>query len=300
MEPPDAFARALLEGSSATPARAVDVAEARERIERDTPRIAGPPPAVADVQDVDAAGIPARLYRPATASGGVVLFMHGGGFALGSIETHDVLCRELASGSDVAVLSVGYRLAPEHPYPAAVDDCDAAWYWLRNAADGLGVEPGRFALAGDSSGGTLAAALALRLRGRGEPAARLLALAYPSLDPALATASAAEFADGLRLTRAQMRWFWKAYLNGADATADAAPALAADLAGLPPALVVTASHDVLRDEGEAFAARLREAGVPTELVRVDGTLHDFLRFRDWPAARETRALLCDRLRAALR
>jgi acetyl esterase len=295
----DPFAEGLLGGLSALPASAADVEDARAGMLHDTPAVAGPPVAVAEVRDVDAAGVPARLYRPASASGGALLFMHGGGWALGSVETHDGLCREIANGSGATVLSVDYRLAPEYPYPAALDDCDTAWYWLRLAADELAIDADRVALGGDSAGGALAAGLALRLRDRGEPPARLQLLLYPCVDPALESASAAEFADGFRLTRANMRWFWHAYL-GADAAApEAAPALAEDLSGLPPALVITASHDVLRDEGEAYGARLRAANVPAEVVRVDGTLHGFLRFAEWPAARATRALLCERLRSAL-
>ena len=295
----DAFAQRLLGGLSALPASAADVGEARAGMERDTPSVAGPPLELAEVRDVDAAGIPARLYRPAEATGGALLFMHGGGWALGSVDTHDGLCRELAAGSGATVLSVDYRLAPEEPYPAALDDCDTAYYWLRLASDDLGIDFDRVALAGDSAGGALAAGLALRLRDRDEPPARLQVLLYPCLDPALDTASATEFADGFRLTRANMRWFWRSYLGGATADGESAPALASDLAGLPPALVVTASHDVLRDEGEAYAGRLRDAGVETESLRVEGTLHGFLRFAEWPAARETRAVICDRLRRAL-
>jgi acetyl esterase len=295
----DPFAQGLIGGLSYLPSRAEDVADARSGMERDIPTVAGAPAEVAEVRDVDAAGVPARLYRPEAATGGAVLFMHGGGWAIGSIETHDGLCREIANASGASVLSVDYRLAPEDPHPAALDDCDAAWYWLRLAADELGLDYERVALAGDSAGGALAAGLALRLRDRGEPPARLQALLYPCVDPALDGASALEFAEGFGLTRANMRWFWKTYLAGAQPTADSAPALAEDLSGLPPALVITASHDVLRDEGEAYAERLRAAGVTTELVRVDGTLHGFLRYADWPTARETRALLGTRLRAAL-
>ena len=186
------------------------------------------------------------------------------------------------------------------PIPAALDDCDTAWYWLRNAADGLGA---RLSIASRSPAtapvAALAAGLALRLRDRREPAARLQALAYPCLDPALDSASAAEFARGYRLTRANMRWFWRAYLGGAEPTPESAPALAENLHDLPPALIITASHDLLRDEGEAYGARLRAAGVAAEIVRVQGTLHGFLRFAEWPAAQQTRALLCERLRAAL-
>jgi acetyl esterase len=295
----DPFAEHLLDASRPLPDESSDIEDARAGMLRDTPGVAGPPTAIAEVRDVDAAGIPARLYAPAPAAGGAVLFMHGGGFAIGSVNTHDGLCREIASGSGATVLSVDYRLAPEHPFPAALDDCDTAWYWLRGAAHELGLDEDRVVLAGDSAGGALAAGLALRLRDRSEPPARLQALIYPCVDPALASASATEFARGFRLTRDNMRWFWRAYLAGAAPTPEAAPALAEHLHDLPPALVITASHDVLRDEGEAYGARLRAAGVPTELVRVDGTLHGFLRFADWPAAQATRALLCDRIRVAL-
>jgi acetyl esterase len=295
----DPFAEQLLGRLSALPSDAADIEEARAGMLRDTPGVAGAPMPVAEARDVDAAGVPARLYRPESATGGALLFMHGGGFVIGSVETHDGLCRELANGSGATVLSVEYRRAPEHPSPAALDDCDTAWDWLRSASDELGLDVDRIALAGDSAGGALAAGLALRLRDRREPPARLQALLYPCLDPALASASAAEFAHGYRLTRANMRWFWRAYLGGAAPTPEAAPALAEDLHDLPPALVITASHDILRDEGEAFGMRLRAAGVPTELVRVEGTLHGFLRFAEWPAAQETRALLCERVRAAL-
>jgi acetyl esterase len=295
----DLFAQALLERPSTLPVDAADLDEARAGMLRDTPAVAGPPVPVGEVRQVDAAGVPARLYRPDGASGGALLFMHGGGWALGSVDTHDGLCREIANGSGATVLSVDYRLAPEHPSPAALDDCDAAWYWLRLAADELGIDADRVALGGDSAGGALAAGLALRLRDRRESAARLQLLVYPCLDPALETPSAIEFANGYRLTRANMRWFWRAYLGRAQPTPEAAPVLADDLSGLPPAFVVTASHDVLRDEGEAYAVRLRASGVPAEIVRVEGTLHGFLRFADWPAARATRALVCARLRDAL-
>ena len=138
--PLDPFAERLLEGPSSLPSDDTDIEEARAGMERDTPAVAGPPAPVAEVRDVDAAGVPARLYRPELAHGGALLFMHGGGWAIGSVETHDGLCREIANGSGAAVLSVEYRLAPEHPYPAALDDCDTAWYWLRSASDELGLD----------------------------------------------------------------------------------------------------------------------------------------------------------------
>jgi acetyl esterase len=190
---------------------------------------------------------------------------------MGTLDSYDTLLRALANASGAAVTAVDYRLAPEHRFPAALDDCLAAIRWL--ARDGG--EP--IAVAGDSAGGNLATVAARRLRG--EVPLRLQALIYPVTDAALNTPSYRRFADGYGLSAASMRRFWNLYLDGADGSdPDASPLRAPDLAGVAPALVVTAEADVLRDEGEAYAAALREAGVATELVRWPGAIHGCLRW----------------------
>jgi acetyl esterase len=186
------------------------------------------------------------------------------------------------------VVSVDYRLAPEHPYPAAVEDAHAATAWASRNAAALGGAQHRLAVAGDSAGGNLAAAVALGARDRGGPAIAFQLLVYPVLDAAGDTGSWAEFAEGHYLTAAGMRWYWDHYLAGADGRApDASPLRAAFVGGLPPALVIGADHDILRDEGEAYAARLRDAGVDATATRYPGVVHGFLRWRAVTAAADT-------------
>jgi acetyl esterase len=249
------------------------VGDSRRAMEEAAPALFGPPDPVAAVEDVDAGGVPARRYQPADAGPGVLLWFHGGGWVIGSLETHDPLCRTLASRSGRTVVSVDYRLAPEHPHPAAVED---AWTATRWAVDRFG----GVAVGGDSAGGHLAAVTARRARDAGLGLA-LQALVVPVTDCAFDTASYAELADGYGLTERAMRWFWATYLPGlvgAD-DPDVSPLRAPDLGGVAPALVVTAEYDPLRDEGEAYAARLREAGVAVEHTRYDGAIHGFLRLR---------------------
>jgi acetyl esterase len=239
--------------------------------------------AVAEVMDLalpgPAGAIRARLYRPvARRRLPALVYFHGGGFVTGSIESHDPLCRTLANASGAAVLSVDYRLAPEHPFPAATDDCLAA---LRAAAAGSvpGIDPGRLAVAGDSAGGNLAAVTALRCRDEGGPELRHQTLFYPVIDRRFDTPSYLENAEGYLLSRRMMMWFWDKY--GPPSLADdprACPIRAEKLAGVAPATVITAEYDPLRDEGEAYAVRLREAGVPTQLRRYDGMIHGFVSF----------------------
>ncbi len=226
-----------------------------------------------------------RIYRPpgGAASKPLVVFFHGGGWVVCDLDTHDAACRRLALGADAVLVSVDYRLAPEHRFPAAPDDCAAATRWAVGHAAALGADPGRFVLAGDSAGGNLACAVSLRLRDEDGPRARGQLLVYPVVDHWTAGfPSYAEFADGFGLTRDVMGWFWDHYLGGpldaagvAALSPQAAPLRAPDLRGLPPALVMTAECDVLRDEGEAYAARLREAGVTTTLERCAGMHHGF-------------------------
>jgi acetyl esterase len=244
---------------------------------------AKPPQPVAAVEDrhldTDHGPLLARVYRPA---GGdepppIVAYFHGGGWVFMGIDTHDRVCRRLANASRALVVSVDYRLAPEHPFPAPLDDCSAATRWLADHGAELGADPARLAVAGDSAGGNLSAAVTLRSRIEGPPLAAQ-ALVYPVCDAAADTASYATNGDGYLLTARDMHWFWDCYL-GPDGDPDdpyASPLRAADLGGLPPTLVITAEYDPLRDEGEAFARRLDGFDVPVELHRFDGMVHGFL------------------------
>ena len=221
-----------------------------------------------------------RIYTPkADSPYPLVAFFHGSGFVLCSLDTHDGMCRNLCAGADCVIMSVDYRLAPEHKFPAGLDDCVAATRWAIEHARKFGADPARTVVAGDSAGGNLAAATALRLRDENGPALRSQLLIYPVTDyHTPGTPSYAENAEGYGLTRDTMKWFWGHYLTDAAEAANpyAAPLRAADLRGLPPALVQTAEYDPLRDEGDLYAARLRETGVPLVLSRWAGMNHGFL------------------------
>ena len=243
------------------------------------------PTPVGEVEGIEIPGpggtIPARAYRPATGGPhGTVVMLHGGGFALGDLETHDEAARRTCAGADALVVSVDYRLAPEHPFPAAVDDAEAATRWTAERARDLGGDPGRLIVMGDSAGGNLAAVVARRLRDGGGPALAGQALVYPVTDmragdrwPSRRTA-----AVGFGLTQEAMDWFGRLYLadDAHAAHPDASPVLASDLSGLPPAFVLTAEFDPLRDEGDAYARRLAEAGVEVQHHVLPGTIHGVL------------------------
>jgi acetyl esterase len=251
--------------------------EARAALADSTPADSGPPVPVALVRDLDAAGVPARLYDPRPGNGGpVVVYLHGGGWTVGSIDTIEPVCRMLAAHSGCAVLAPGYRLAPEHPWPAAIEDVDTVLAWLaaRVAEPGGGSTP--VALAGDSAGAHLATIAAARARDAGRPVA-FQALVYPALDPAMSHPSYMTMND-YTLDADEMSFFWDCLLPpGTDrAGPDVAP-LNADLRGLPPTLIITAEYDVLRDEGEAYAEALAEAGVPVVAARYQGMVHGFFR-----------------------
>ena len=221
-----------------------------------------------------------RVFRPeGDGALPVVVYFHGGGWVMGSLDSHDAVCRSLAARSGCVVVGVDYRLAPEHPFPAGLDDCLAAVEWVVANGGELGVDPDRLAVGGDSSGGHLAAATCLMLRDRGGPRVSFQLLVYPVLAFGFDSASYAENAEGYYLTAASMRWFSGHYLARSEDTADprAAPLLAADLADLPPTHVVTAEYDPLRDEGEAYAAKLAEAGVAVSHHRYEGMIHGFVR-----------------------
>jgi acetyl esterase len=230
-------------------------------------------------RSVDGPGgpIPIRIYRPAGASGGRLVWFHGGGWVLGSITSSHPTCSTLARTSGCTIVSVDYRLAPEHRFPAAVDDAWAALTWVVEHGDELGAH-GPVAVAGDSAGGNLAAVLARRARDAGIPIAFQL-LVYPVTDAGMDSPSYTENATGYWLTRGGMEWFWDQYTPDGDDRfhPDASPLRADDVQGVAPALVITAEYDPLRDEGEAYAARLSEAGVPVTVRRFDGMVHGFFR-----------------------
>ena len=225
--------------------------------------------------------IPVRIYRPSAATGlPVLVYFHGGGWVICDLETHDPTCRAISNGADCVVVSVDYRLAPEHKFPAAADDAYAATAWVAQHAQELGADASRVAIGGDSAGGNLTAAVALMAREREGPPLSFQVLIYPVLDLASESASRKENGEGYFLTAAGMTWYEEQYLRD-DADRKnvlASPLLAGDLAGLPPALVVTAEYDPLRDEGEAYGRRLTEAGVPATVSRYDGMFHGFLAF----------------------
>jgi acetyl esterase len=286
------------------PSHEIPIEQARINHRMETEALCGEGPPVADVRDLTVPGpggeIPVRVCRPeGDGPLPLVVFLHGGGWALGSIDTYDALARALADASGAIVASVEYRLAPESHFPAAVDDCLAAVRWAAATGAELGADPSRLAIAGDSAGGNLAAVCARRLRG--ELDLRLQVLIYPAADGGVNTPSFREFGERFGLTAAGMRRFWELYLDGADSSdPDASPMRDGDLSGLPPAYVLTADHDVLRDEGEAYAHAMRDAGVEVELVRWPGTIHGFVR---WLAATdiagEAIGAIGARLRAAL-
>jgi acetyl esterase len=280
--------RALLDQQAASgrpPLHRQSVAQARAFHTGDAAALNGEAAPVAAAADRAVPGpggdLPVRVYTPeGEAPFPIVVFFHGGGWVVGTLDSYDPLCRALAAAVPAVVVSVDYRLAPEHRWPAAAEDAYAATLWASRHAAELGGAQHRLAVAGDSAGGNLAAVVALGARDRGGPAIAFQLLVYPALDAAGDTGSWRDYADGFYLTAAGMRWYWDHYLGGADGAApDASPLRAAFLGGLPPALVVTADHDVLRDEGEAYAARLGEAGVAADVRRVEGVVHGFFRWR---------------------
>lgn len=229
-----------------------------------------------------------------------LVYFHGGGFTIGSVDTHDRVCRVLARGGDCLVYSVDYRLAPQHKFPAAADDAFDALAWIRDEAQSLGVDLARLAVGGDSAGGTLAAACAIHARDRGWPLALQL-LIYPGLSHDQQTGSHRRFASGYLLDAETVQWFFDQYLRGPEDRLDwrFAPLLAKDLAGVAPAWIAAAEFDPLHDEDLAYAERLREAGVPVELVDYPGMIHAFFQHAGFvPAARRAHDDACAALRRA--
>ncbi|MFG6413512.1 alpha/beta hydrolase [Roseateles sp. DC23W] len=240
---------------------------------------------LARVQDLEAAGRPARLYAPSDAVLPALLYLHGGGFTIGDLETHDSLCRQLSARSGCAVLALDYRLAPEYRFPAAVDDAWAALAWLHEQAGPLGLDGSRLAVGGDSAGGTLAAGCAFFARDRGLPLALQL-LITPGTDAHVSRDSHRRFAQGFLLDAKSIEWFFGHYIDAAQRTDwRFAPLLADDHNGLAPAAVLLAEADPLVDEGLAYADVLRAAGVPVQLELTRGVTHDFIKMgRSLPEA----------------
>ncbi len=282
--PLDPRARALLDQLAATgmpQLHEMSVPAAREMINQML-AMQAEPPAVARVENRTIPGpqgdVPIRVYTPeGKAPFPVLVFFHGGGWVIGNLESHDAVCRSLARAVPAVVVAVDYRLAPEHKFPAAAEDCYAATRWVAEHAAAVGGEAARIAVGGDSAGGNLSAVVSLMARDRGGPRLVHQLLVYPATDAHMDAPSIHENAEGYFLTRDGMVWFWNHYLNGPADRANpyASPLRAADLRGLPPATVITAEFDPLRDEGERYAARLRQAGVPVEMKRYDGIIHGF-------------------------
>ncbi len=263
------------------PFGAMSVAETRQAFDG-MAVLGGPPEPIAGVENRTVPGpggdIPVRVYAPASRKPlPVLVYFHGGGWVIGTLETHDAPCRLIAKQAPAIVVSVDYRLAPEHKFPAAAEDCYAATRWAAENAASLGGDPWKIAVGGDSAGGNLAAVVSLMARDRGAAFIGLQLLVYPVTNWSYDTESYRENADGYLLTRDAMVWFWNHYLRDESDGANpyASPLRAASLAGLPPAQIVTAEFDPLRDEGEAYAARLGAAGVKVTARRYDGMIHGF-------------------------
>ena len=223
--------------------------------------------------------LPIRIYRPKDGLKGALVYFHGGGWVLGSLDTADATCRALANRSRCVVISIGYRLAPEHKFPAAVDDAYAAVRWVADNAADLRIDPARIAVGGSSAGGGLAAAVALIARDRGGPKIAFQLLTVPVTELSSRAASHREFAEGYGLTSADMEWFGRHYVRTeADADEPYASVLRADLHDLPPAFVITAECDPLRDDGEAYAEKLRKLGIAARYKRYSGMFHGFMSF----------------------
>jgi len=273
--------------------------EAREMMKLLT-AIEGEPEAVARVENTMIAGVPVRVYAAERGPQPILVWYHGGGWVIGDLDTTDGVARKLANRADAVVVSVDYRLAPEHPFPASVDDCWAVLEWVAANGAELGGDPPRIAVGGDSAGGNLAALMAIKARDAGISLRHQL-LVYPVTDLTLSFPSIDENAEGYLLTKDSMVWFVNHYLGGADPKdPNISPYYVDDVSAVAPANVLTAEFDPLRDEGEAYADRLKDAGVAVEMKRYDGMIHGFYGLGSiTPVADEAIATSAARLRAAL-
>jgi acetyl esterase len=281
--------QAGIESGARIPFPQLTAVQARADFDASSPLLDVHPPALAYERHLplptrDGAMIDARLYAQEAPSGRnpapVLLYMHGGGFVVGSLDSHQPLCRGLAADSGAAVLSVGYRLAPEHKFPTAFEDAVDALAWIGREGLAMGIDAGRVAVGGDSAGGTLAAALAIGAKAdRSLPQPVLQVLAYPGLSSRQTCNSYERYGSGYLLERSTVDWFFQQYLRDDSDRNDwrFAPLAARDLAGVPPALIVLAEYDPLLDEGRDYAVRLRAAGVSVDLQIYPGMIHEFLR-----------------------
>nr|WP_321986806.1 alpha/beta hydrolase [uncultured Lichenicoccus sp.] len=267
----------------ATPLERQTVGEARDAYRQSCASLGLRPAAELVVEaHASGSGLPLRLYRPLAEADGALpaclLYLHGGGWVIGDLDTHDGICRTLALRSGCLVVSLDYPLAPEHPFPAAIEGVVETIGWLRDAAPALGFDPLRFAIGGDSAGANLATVACLLLREAGEPMPVLQLLFYPATDLRAGSGSYARVTEGVLLTAARSRWFLQHYLSEPGQTQDwrASPLLAPSLAGLPPAWILTVGHDPLRDEGTAYAKRLEEAGVVIAHLHLSDQIHGLL------------------------
>ncbi|WP_248761381.1 alpha/beta hydrolase [Pseudarthrobacter sp. SSS035] len=226
----------------------------------------------------DGTGVPVRISVPRNPSPGVLVYLHGGGWVIGTLKTFDGVCRSLANRTGMTVVAVDYRLAPEHPHPAAIDDTELALKWIANGGAGDLAKAGPLVLAGDSAGGNLTASICLRARDTESPRIDAQVLIYPITDATMSAPSMKQFSKGLYLTAEAMQWYWDCYLQERASAQHDASVLHRNLDGLPPTLVLTAEFDPLRDEGEAFASRLIEAGNTVRFKRFNGMIHGFFRF----------------------
>jgi acetyl esterase/lipase len=263
------------------------------------------PEAVGTVQDltipVDGAEIPVRVYRPDSVGAlPALVFAHGGGFVFCDLDSHDGLCRNLCNRLDAVVISVGYRLAPEHRWPTAAEDMYAATQWVADNAGKLGVEPARIAVGGDSAGGNLATVTALIARDRGTPALRAQLLLYPVIAADFSTESYRRFGTGFYNPEPALRWYWDQYVpDPSDRDHPYASPVRAELTGLPPAVLVLTGHDPLRDEAVAYADALDAAGVPVSRCEFDGAVHGFMTMPMFDIAHTARRRASDALTALL-
>lgn len=298
----------LVQAMNLPPLEALPVEIARRGVLQEYERNPWPRTPVARTEDrlIQGPGsaLPIRIYTPkGTGPFPILMYFHGGGWVICNIETHDAICRALCAGASCVVISVDYRLAPEHKFPAAPEDCLAATRWAGANASSIDGDPTRIVVSGDSAGGNLAAVTALRIRDEGGPALRGQALIYPATTHySRPTRSHVENADGYFLTRSAMVWFMDHYLrDAADAENEhASPLLARDLSGLPSAFVLTAEFDPLRDEGLQYAERLRAAGVPVQYSNYDGMIHGFYGSPLYSQGAQAIAETCSWLRSALR